>query len=121
MGTRTRTTADRQPANGLRRRLAEATGVRLPVQHGVMVLALLGGAVLGVVLAGEAGAGAARVLPPWLPAGVLAAAVTSGGLGALLAGLAAWLVCRPRRARQWTLGYPRRRTISLHGGTDGGG
>lgn len=103
------------PSGSLRRAVALLVAVRVPMQHGVLALALLAGAVIGMLLAGQAQAGPADLLPPWMPSAPVTAAVVSAVMGAMVAGLTAWLVCRPRRAQQWTIEYPQRRTISLQG------
>lgn len=91
--------------------------VRVPTQHGVFILALLSGAVLGALLAGTGRAEMSDMVPAWMPAAASSAAAVGAVVGSLTAGLLAWLICRPRRAQQWTIEYPQPRLISLRGVT----
>lgn len=81
--------------------------VRVPTQHGLFVVSLCAGALLGALLAGKGRFETSDLVPVWLPGAVSSATAVGGLIGALVAGMTAWLVCRPRRAQQWTIDYPR--------------
>lgn len=91
--------------------------VQVPTQHGIFALALVAGALLGVLLAGEGHLSPQALLPGWLPTALRSALVAGGAVGATLGGLLAWLLCRPRRAHRWTIDYPRTRMVGLRGVT----
>jgi ABC-type uncharacterized transport system permease subunit len=109
-------------ATGLRGRVETlvslALHVRVPTQHGIFALAVMGGALLGTLLGGRGRLEMSDVVPPWLPASLSSALVVGAVVGAALAGLAAWLVCRPRRAQRWTIEYPQSRMVSIRGVSD---
>ncbi len=94
-------------ARRTRRFLSLLCHVRVPTQHGIFVVALLAGALLGALLAGRGRFEMSELVPVWLPAAVSSAAAVGGLIGAVVAGMTAWLVCRPRRAQLWTIDYPR--------------
>ena len=94
-------------ARRMTRFLFVASHVRVPTQHGLFVVSLLAGALLGALLAGKGRFETSELVPVWLPGAVSSAAAVGGLIGALVAGMTAWLVCRPRRAQQWTIDYPR--------------
>lgn len=107
-----------EPVRRIEKLLTLVLHVRVPTQHGIFLLALTGGALLGTLLGGQGRVEMSDMVPSWLPESLSSALVVGGVVGAVLAGCAAWLVCRPRRAQRWTIEYPQTRMIGLRGITN---